>query len=67
MEESEMHNQESATKTIDPVCHMEIPIKGKTLKRVHKQKAYYFCSLHCKTQFDTAPEYYASKSGKAAQ
>lgn len=54
-----MKNEQVPINAVDPVCGMEVSIKDKTLKSIYKEKAYYFCSLHCKTQFDTSPERYA--------
>lgn len=42
----------------DPVCGMEVD-PGKTpYKTVYKGTIYYFCSIHCKKEFEKNPEYY---------
>jgi len=42
----------------DIVCGMEI--NEKTAKKSqHNGKTYYFCSLHCKSGFDSNPSKYA--------
>lgn len=51
--------KETAARTKDPVCGMEIdPAKSKE-KSVHNGKTYYFCSSHCKAEFEKNPAKYA--------
>ncbi len=42
---------------IDPVCGMEVGEETE-FKVEHMGKTYYFCSLHCKAQFEANPEKY---------
>ena len=47
----------SQTKTEkDPVCVMSVDPKNILFKSIHQGKTYYFCSEHCKNQFDKSPK-----------
>jgi len=51
----------------DPVCGMDVdPAEAKAAKRTsqHQGKAYFFCSDHCKKQFDKDPAKYLKKPAK---
>ncbi len=43
----------------DPVCGMNVDEKKAAGTTQHKGKTYYFCSAHCKAQFEKAPDKYA--------
>lgn len=58
MTEQKMHDETILTYAIDIVCGMEIPMKGKMIRSEYKSQTYYFCSLHCKEHFDSAPDRY---------
>jgi len=46
---------------IDPVCGMEVdPAKAAGMSQ-YNGKSYYFCSDHCKKEFDKSPETTLSK------
>lgn len=42
----------------DPVCGMMIKEEEAAAKSEYKGKTYYFCSNHCKMEFDKNPEKY---------
>ena len=42
----------------DPVCGMDVDETKAAGTTVYKGKTYYFCALHCKAQFEKAPEKY---------
>ncbi|KHO61672.1 hypothetical protein THYS13_21150 [Thermoanaerobacter sp. YS13] len=42
----------------DPVCGMMVKEDEAIAKSEYKGKAYYFCSNHCKMEFDKNPEKY---------
>lgn len=48
-------------KVIDPVCKMTIEDKDAAARSEYKGKTYYFCSLHCKEDFDKAPGEYVEE------
>ena len=43
---------------IDPVCGMEVEEKEAAGSSTYKGVVYYFCSQHCKEEFDKDPEKY---------
>ncbi len=45
----------------DPVCGMEVNEAEAKAKSEHMGKKYYFCSHHCKMQFDKEPMKYIKK------
>jgi 3-oxoadipate enol-lactonase len=45
----------------DPVCGMDVDPKNSAGKSDYKGKAYYFCSLGCKKEFEQSPEKYLKK------
>ncbi|AIF70154.1 hypothetical protein PAP_08870 [Palaeococcus pacificus DY20341] len=47
---------------IDPVCGMEVSEETE-LKLEYNGKVYYFCSPHCKAQFESNPEKYVKGEG----
>ncbi len=47
---------------IDPVCGMEVGEETE-FKVEHMGKTYYFCSPHCKAQFEANPEKYVKGEG----
>lgn len=49
----------------DPVCGMEINPETAAGKSEYQGQTYYFCSEHCKKQFDKQPDKYV-KNGHAA-
>jgi uncharacterized protein len=42
----------------DPVCGMKVD-RSKALQAVHRGRTYFFCSEHCRSQFEAAPDSYA--------
>ena len=44
----------------DPVCNMEVDPDDAAGQSQYDGKTYYFCSTHCKEQFDSDPEFYLS-------
>ncbi len=42
----------------DPVCGMQINESEASNKSEYNGETYYFCSTHCKAQFDKEPEKY---------
>lgn len=47
--------------TKDPVCGMRVDESKAAGTVVHGGRTYYFCSAHCKAEFDKAPEKYAGR------
>ncbi|NJE41946.1 YHS domain-containing protein [Thermococcus sp. GR6] len=47
---------------IDPVCGMEVSEETE-FKVEYSGKTYYFCSPHCKAQFEADPEKYVKEEG----
>ncbi len=50
-------------KAVDPVCKMTIEDKDAAATSVYKGTTYYFCSEHCKEDFDKDPESYLKGEG----
>ena len=46
------------TKTIDPVCHMEVEPGQTKLVSVYKGHSYWFCAEGCRRAFEANPEKY---------
>jgi YHS domain-containing protein len=46
----------------DPVCGMQVD-KAKALTAEYEGHTYYFCSEHCRHEFEQDPDQYAGKSG----
>lgn len=42
----------------DPICGMMVDIKYAQHQSTYQGKQYYFCSEHCKKQFDEDPKQY---------
>ncbi len=42
----------------DPVCGMEVDPAKTPYKFVYRGVIYYFCSRHCKKEFEKNPEHY---------
>ncbi len=49
----------SEGKEKDPICGMSVDMKTAQYKSIYKEKIYYFCSEHCKNQFDENPGQFA--------
>ncbi|OGG31027.1 YHS domain-containing protein [Candidatus Gottesmanbacteria bacterium RIFCSPLOWO2_02_FULL_38_8] len=47
-------------KAKDPVCGMSVDPQNSKFKSEFKGVTYFFCSQHCKTQFDQNPEQFIS-------
>ncbi len=45
---------------IDPVCSMEIEERTAEFASEYDGKTYYFCSEHCKEEFENDPEEYVA-------
>lgn len=52
------------TKTIDPVCKMEINPENAAGQGEFKGETFYFCSPTCKEKFDAAPEKFIKRKDK---
>jgi Cu+-exporting ATPase len=52
---------QSATKTIDPVCGMEVDPDRAAGHSEHDGKTYWFCSASCKRKFDADPARYVGQ------
>lgn len=48
----------------DPVCGMDVEEDRAAAKSIYKDKTYYFCSAHCKAEFDKEPEKYVRMAGE---
>ncbi len=46
---------------LDPVCGMEVEKEEAAGSSTYKGETYYFCSPHCKEEFDKNPEKYLKK------
>lgn len=44
----------------DPVCGMMVKEEEEVAKSEYRGKTYYFCSNHCKMEFDKNPEKYVN-------
>src|SRR5512141_1180043 len=53
-----MHQHQSATAEIDPVCGMEVDPADAAGVSQHDGRSYYFCSPGCKKKFDANPAKY---------
>lgn len=42
----------------DVICGMSVDVKTAHYKSEYNNKTYYFCSEHCKKQFDEDPKQY---------
>ncbi len=47
---------------IDPVCGMTVDETSATSAHVHEGKTYYFCSTHCRAEFEANPAGYLQKT-----
>ena len=45
----------------DPVCGMDVDEKQAAAKTEYGGQTYYFCSPHCKAQFEKEPQKYVSR------
>jgi uncharacterized membrane protein YraQ (UPF0718 family)/YHS domain-containing protein len=50
----------------DPVCGMKVD-RSKALTAEHAGRTYYFCSEHCRSQFQADPDGYTRKGGSPAE
>ncbi len=50
---------------LDPVCGMEVQKEDSAGSSTYKGKTYYFCSTHCKEEFDKNPEKYLEEKPPA--
>lgn len=53
---------ETPTKSIDPVCGMEVS-RDKGFSKMHHGKEYRFCSRNCLIKFDDSPDQYLNDDG----
>lgn len=44
----------------DPVCNMPVDEEGAAFTTDYDGRTYYFCSEHCKEEFENDPEEYIS-------
>ncbi len=44
----------------DPICGMMVEVKNAKFKSMYKNNTYFFCSEHCKKQFDESPSEYVN-------
>ena len=57
--------KDSPTKTIDPVCGMEVEPERTKLVSVYKGHRYWFCAEACRRAFEDDPsKYLKQKTGK---
>ncbi len=49
------------TRTVDPVCHMEVDPKTAAGEYSFKGDTYYFCNVKCREKFKSNPEKYLKK------
>ena len=49
----------------DPVCNMQVDERTAAGKSEFRGQAYYFCSEHCKQQFDRDPARFVQQRGGA--
>lgn len=55
-----IENERELTMAVkDPICGMMIEQADAVATSEYKGKTYYFCSMDCKEEFDSAPEDYA--------
>ena len=47
--------------TKDPVCGMQVDSTAAAATSEYKGKKYYFCSAHCKKEFDKNPQKYVKQ------
>jgi YHS domain-containing protein len=50
----------------DPVCGMKVD-RSKALTAEHAGRTYFFCSEHCRSQFQTDPDGYTQRNPAAAE
>ena len=50
-------------KQTDPVCGMQVDEETAAGSSSYGDRTFYFCSEHCKREFDANPEKYADKAG----
>ncbi|MDP3024892.1 MAG: copper ion binding protein, partial [candidate division Zixibacteria bacterium] len=50
---------------LDPVCGMEVEKEEAAGSSTYKGETYYFCSLHCKEEFDKNPEKYLKEKSSS--
>jgi len=50
----------------DPVCGMKVD-RSKAIRLEHFDHTYYFCSEHCRSEFETDPEGYTRKGAVPAE
>ncbi len=50
----------------DPVCGMKVD-RSKALRAEHAGRTYFFCSEHCRSQFQADPDGYTRKGGSPAE
>ena len=46
----------------DPVCGMKVD-RAKALRALHAGRTYFFCSEHCRAQFEADPDGYTQDEG----
>jgi YHS domain-containing protein len=51
---------------IDPVCGMQLDDQQRAITSQYMNRAYYFCSLGCKQQFDNDPQRFAVQPAPGA-
>jgi Cu+-exporting ATPase len=57
-----IHESQTTTKAVDPVCGMAIAPKDAVGSHIHRGKTYYFCSPSCLEPFKASPEKYLNKT-----
>jgi YHS domain-containing protein len=53
--------RDSPTKTIDPVCGMEVEPDRTKLVSVYKGRSYWFCAQGCRHAFEANPDKYLKR------
>lgn len=63
-QETRTKNQQ-ASDVLDPVCRMAVAPDEAELQTSYQGKAYYFCSPHCLSKFESEPEKYLTHNRQA--
>ena len=61
------HERENDAGTKDPVCGMVVDPHTAEHRSQHAGRTWYFCSAHCRSEFDSDPDHYLSGEEKAAE
>lgn len=59
--------KDTQTKTIDPVCGMEVEAERTKLVSVREGHSYWFCAEGCQKAFEANPQKYLKKSSNKSK